>query len=77
LQALDLLKKFLIFDPNKRIKLNEALKHPYLKHLHCPDDESVGENLNRMEFEFEKYNLTLQQLKGFIFFAIFIKIFLF
>ena len=65
MQALDLLKKFLIFDPNKRITLEEALKHPYLKHLHCPDDEPVAENLNTMEFEFEKYNLTLQQLKGF------------
>lgn len=37
--ALDLLRKFLIFDPAKRISLEDALKHPFLQELHCPDDE--------------------------------------
>lgn len=66
-QALDLLKKFLIFDPTKRITLEEALKHPYLKELHCPDDEPVAKNVATMEFEFEKYNMNLQQLKDMIY----------
>ncbi len=39
LLALDLLKKLLIFDPNKRITIEEALKHPFLEALHCPEDE--------------------------------------
>lgn len=56
----------MIFDPTKRITLDEALKHPYLKELHCPDDEPVAQNVATMEFEFEKYNMNLQQLKGFI-----------
>ena len=30
-QALDLLKKFFIFDPKKRITAKEALAHPYLE----------------------------------------------
>ena len=29
--ALDLLKKFLHFNPEKRITIEEALEHPYLK----------------------------------------------
>jgi serine/threonine protein kinase len=32
--AIDLLKKLLIFDPEKRITVLEALKHPYLADLH-------------------------------------------
>lgn len=39
--ALDLLGKFLIFDPAKRITLEDALKHPFLQELHCPDDEVI------------------------------------
>jgi len=33
-QAIDLLKKLLIFDPEKRITVIEALEHPYLSDLH-------------------------------------------
>jgi serine/threonine protein kinase len=82
IKALDLLRKFLIFDPAKRITLDEALKHPFLQELHCPEDEvlalfydfylvtlilntkPIAKSVSKMEFEFEKYNLTLQQLKG-------------
>ena len=32
--ALDLLRKLLIFDPSKRINVEEALNHPYLANLH-------------------------------------------
>lgn len=38
-QAIDLLKKMLAFAPQDRITIEEALKHEYLKSLHCPDDE--------------------------------------
>ena len=37
--AIDLLKKLLTFDPTKRITVEEALNHPYLQALHCPEDE--------------------------------------
>lgn len=43
--AIDLLKKMLTFDPNKRITAEEALHHPYLSELHCPDNE-VSVNIN-------------------------------
>eukprot|EP01022_Parablepharisma_sp_SALTPOND_P000929 TRINITY_DN105273_c3_g1_i1.p18 TRINITY_DN105273_c3_g1~~TRINITY_DN105273_c3_g1_i1.p18 ORF type:complete len:177 (+),score=14.46 TRINITY_DN105273_c3_g1_i1:1138-1668(+) len=37
--AIDLLSKLLKFDANKRITIEEALAHPYLKELHYPSDE--------------------------------------
>ena len=39
--AIDLLSKLLKFDPNKRITIEEALAHPYLKELHYPSDEVI------------------------------------
>ena len=42
-QALDLLDKLLIFDPAKRVTVDEALRHEYLESLHCPEDEPSAE----------------------------------
>ncbi|NXS95692.1 MK15 kinase, partial [Jacana jacana] len=39
LAALDLLKKLLVFNPNKRLTAEEALQHPYVKRFHCPARE--------------------------------------
>ena len=62
--ALDLLKKLLVFDPKKRITVNEALEHPYLEGLHIEDDEPTREKVNALEFEFERHRLNGEQLKG-------------
>lgn len=40
-QALDLLDKMLMFNPAKRITVEEALEHPYMESLHSPEDEVV------------------------------------
>jgi mitogen-activated protein kinase 1/3 len=37
--AIDLMEQMLKFDPSKRITVEEALNHPYLKDLHFEDDE--------------------------------------
>jgi serine/threonine protein kinase len=65
--AIDLLKKMMVFNPQKRITVEEALKHPYLQDLHFPEDEPTREPVPNIEFEFEKYNLSLQQLKDLLY----------
>jgi len=65
--AIDLLKKIMVFNPQKRITVEDALKHPYLQDLHYPEDEPVREPVPSAEFEFEKYNLSLQQLKDLLY----------
>lgn len=41
--AVDLLEKMLVFDPNKRITAADALSHPYLAPYHDPTDEPVAD----------------------------------
>ncbi len=38
-QAMDLLKKMLLFNPKQRITVEEALRHPYLKDFQNPQEE--------------------------------------
>ncbi|XP_029448193.1 mitogen-activated protein kinase 15 isoform X2 [Rhinatrema bivittatum] len=35
-EAIDLVKKLLVFNPDKRLTAEEALQHPYVKRFHCP-----------------------------------------
>jgi len=37
--AIDLLRKLLCFNPERRLTAEETLKHPYLKQFHNPQDE--------------------------------------
>lgn len=41
-EALDLLRKLLHFNPDKRISPEEALRHPYCAQFHNPHDEPVA-----------------------------------
>jgi len=65
--AVDLLKKMMVLDYRARITIDEALKHPYLKGLHAPDDEPTRDLVPSVEFDFEKYPLSLQQSKDLVY----------
>jgi len=66
-QAIDLLKKMLTYDPADRITIAEALGHPYLKQLHFPDDEPETEPVSAFDFDFEKYSLSKEDFKDLMF----------
>ena len=57
-EGIDLLLKMLSFDPETRISAEEALKHPFLKDLHCEDDEPTRALLTAEEFSFENKFIT-------------------
>ena len=65
--AIDLLKKMLSFDPEKRISIEGALSHPYMKNLHFSDDEPTGEAVARFDFDFELYSLKTPEYKELIY----------
>jgi mitogen-activated protein kinase 1/3 len=66
-EAIDLVKKMLTFDPAKRITIEQALAHPYMKKLHVPDDEPLGEAVSRFDFDFELYSLKTPEYKELIY----------
>ena len=52
-------------NPLRRIKVEEALGHPYLESMHDPEDEPVFEG--KVDFSFEEdTSLTLDKLKRLI-----------
>ncbi|CAH2071177.1 unnamed protein product [Thlaspi arvense] len=59
--AIDLLEKMLVFDPEKRITVEEALCHPFLSTLHDLNDEPVCSN--HFSFDFESPSSTEEEIK--------------
>lgn len=54
----------LAFDPDMRITAKEALNHPYLTQFREKDQETIRDPINMLQFEFDNYKMTTQQLKG-------------
>lgn len=50
-EAHDLLDRMLDLNPQTRIRVEEALKHPFLESMHDPDDEPEFEG--EIDFSFE------------------------
>jgi serine/threonine protein kinase len=65
--AVDLLRRMLVFDPKKRITVDEALEHPYLDQFRMPDDEPTTESVSYFDFAFEREVLDMQMLKDMIY----------
>lgn len=61
--AKDLLKKMLVFNPAKRITINDALKHEFFEDLHYEEDEPTTTYVSAFDFDFEKYELTIAQTR--------------
>ena len=64
-EALDLLDRMLEINPTSRIKVDEALNHPFLEAMH--DEEDEPEFDGGIDFTFEEdTTLTLEKLKRLI-----------
>ncbi|PWY63804.1 MAP kinase SakA [Aspergillus eucalypticola CBS 122712] len=59
--AIDLLAKMLIFDPDKRISAAKALEHPYLGVYHDPTDEPVAEQ--KFDWSFSEVAHSIDEWK--------------
>ncbi|KAG6409300.1 hypothetical protein SASPL_127337 [Salvia splendens] len=62
--ALDLLAKMLVFDPDQRITVDDAICHPYLSTLHDINDEPISST--PFSFDFEQPSLTEENVKDLI-----------
>jgi len=65
--AQDFLARTLRWDPAARMTVAEAIMHPYLEKLHCPEDEPVRGPLDTSDFEFERRKITSAALREEIF----------
>lgn len=63
---LDLLSRMLIFNPKRRITVEDALAHPYLENLHDPEDEPVCSRVFNFEFDQENVELDKSALRRLI-----------
>ncbi|KAF0693978.1 Aste57867_15106 [Aphanomyces stellatus] len=60
-EALDLLKRFLTFNPDQRISLEDALSHPFLADIRTLKKEVV--DMSPLDMEFENVPLDREKLK--------------
>jgi len=61
--ACDLLEQLLCFEPERRLTVEQALRHPYLADLHCEEDEPVCTHLDFCDFYFEYLKVNKDDLR--------------
>ena len=59
--ALDLLDKMLVFNPDKRISIEGALNHPYLKNIREGIEDPVYKGTLNLDFDYDN-NITVENL---------------
>ena len=63
-----MMEKCLTFSPRNRIRVDDALKHPYLEPYHDPNDEPTAPPLDPSFFHFDNGNqLSKEELKELIY----------
>ncbi|KAM0876241.1 hypothetical protein ACQ4PT_036330 [Festuca glaucescens] len=65
ISAVELVEKMLLFDPNERITVEDAIAHPYLQHLRDPTKEGVFPPL--VCDDHEKENMSIDEMKELIY----------
>ena len=65
--ALRLLQRLLAFDPAVRCTAEEALADPYFAGLHDPAREPIAVPISKLDFEFEKRKLAVEEVRDLIY----------
>ncbi|KPA76588.1 mitogen activated protein kinase putative (MPK11) [Leptomonas pyrrhocoris] len=60
-EALDLLRRMLVFNPNKRVTVLQAMRHPFLEQLHDDADDNVSYTLFRFDEHEQKTVLDVKR----------------
>ena len=58
--AIDFMNRLLVFNPFFRMTLDEAINHPFMDAVRTTPVKDIGSKIN---FEFDKEDLTHQQLR--------------
>ena len=65
-EAVDLIRKLLVYNPEKRISVDEALKHVYFEQFHSPNDEIICSKPIVLEIDDNK-KLSLKEYRDAIY----------
>lgn len=64
-KAIDLASRLLVFEPERRLTVEEAIRHPYLASLYCPRDEPTRSGIQDPDFAFEtQRNVQVQDIRA-------------